>query len=252
MSDPTGTEFADHFSGHASLYATYRPRYPGTLYDWLASVAPGAELAWDVGTGNGQVAQGLVTRFARVIATDPSSKQLANAEPHARIKYIESKYASGASPGAVQLVTVGQAIHWFELEAFFSEVRQVLTPKGIVAAFAYAHSRVTPAIDAIVRRYHDVTLAGYWAPEHHLIHAGYKTLAMPIAEIAAPSFELCEEWSLAQYLGFLRTWSSTQKLLAAGGEGRVLALEAELTEAWGTVRTRQVMWPLVMRAGPLI
>lgn len=244
-------EFADHFSGYASAYAAFRPRYPSALYDWLASVAPGAELAWDVGTGNGQVAHGLVTRFARVLASDPSPQQLSHAPPHPRIRYLETKYASGLPDASVQLITVGQAIHWFELDAFFAESRRVLQPRGVVAAFAYAHSRVTPAIDALVRRYHDVTLAGYWAPEHHLIHAGYRTLAMPIAEIAAPSFELVEQWTLAQYTGFLRTWSSAQKLIAAGGEAHVLALESDLADAWGREPVRAVLWPLVLRAGPL-
>jgi len=243
--------FADLFSGHASAYAVYRPRYPAALYDWLVSVSPGAQLAWDVGTGNGQVAHSLVTRFARVVATDPSAQQLSHAVPHARIKYVETKYSSGLADGSAQLITVGQAIHWFELGEFFSEARRVLQPRGVVAAFAYAHSRVTPAVDALVRRYHDVTLDGYWAPEHHLIHAGYRTLAMPIDELAAPAFELCEQWSLAQYTGFLRTWSSVQKLIAAGGEARVVGFEEELAAAWGREPVRAVIWPLVLRAGSL-
>lgn len=243
--------FADHFSGHASQYAAYRPRYPAALYDWLSATAPGTQLAWDVGTGNGQVAHGLVTRFARVVATDPSAPQLAHAVPHARIKYLQTTYGSQLADGSAQLVSVGQALHWFDLAAFFNECRRVLQPGGVVAAFAYAHSRVTPAIDTLVRHYHDVTLNGYWAPEHHLIHAGYRTLPMPIAEITPPSFELCEQWTLAQYIGFLRTWSSAQKLIVAGGEARVLAFEADLSAAWGKEAVRPVIWPLVLRAGPL-
>lgn len=255
MTDPSANDskqaFADHFSGHASQYAAFRPHYPAALYDWLSTTAPGTQLAWDVGTGNGQVAHGLVTRFARVVATDPSAQQLSHATPHARIKYLQTTYDSQLADHSVQLVSVGQALHWFDLPAFFNECRRVLQPDGIVAAFAYAHSRVTPAIDALVRHYHDVTLNGYWAPEHHLIHAGYRTLTMPIVELTPPSFELCEQWTLAQYVGFLRTWSSAQKLIAAGGEARVLAFEAELAAAWGRETARPVIWPLVLRAGPL-
>ncbi len=251
MTDGAAAGFADHFSGHASAYAVYRPRYPAALFDWLGSIAPRAELAWDAGTGNGQVAQSLATRFARVLATDPSAEQLSHAVPHARIKFLQTTYATQLPDASVALITVGQALHWFALEEFFDEARRVLVPGGIVAAFAYAHSRVTPEIDRLVRHYHDVTLNGYWAPEHHLIHAGYRTLAMPIEERDAPAFELCETWSLAQYLGFLRTWSSTQKLLAAGGESRVLAFEAEVTEAWGREGQRAVIWPLILRAGAM-
>lgn len=251
MTEEARPGFADHFSGHASTYAEFRPHYPAALYDWLISIAPDAQLAWDVGTGNGQVAHGLVTRFARVLATDPSAQQLVHAAPHPRIQFRQTTYASGLADSSVQLVTVGQALHWFALEGFFAEARRVLQPGGVVAAFAYAHSRVTPEIDVLVRRYHDVTLEGYWAPEHHLIHAGYRTLPMPIDEIAAPSFELCEQWTLARYIGFLRSWSSAQRLIAAGGESRVVAFEAELTAAWGRTPVRAVIWPLVLRAGPL-
>lgn len=243
--------FADHFSGHASEYAAYRPHYPAALYDWLASAAPGTQLAWDVGTGNGQVAHGLVTRFARVVATDPSERQLEHAAPHARIRYACTAYDAPVPEGSVELVAVGQALHWFDLPAFFGEVGRVLHPRGFVAAFAYTHSRVTPEIDAVVRRYHDDTLGAYWAPEHHLIHAGYRTLELPIAEVAAPAFEIVERWTLAQYRGFLRTWSSVQRLIAAGGEEAVLAFEASLAEAWGRTAERAVVWPLVMRAGHL-
>jgi SAM-dependent methyltransferase len=248
VTEPT---FADHFSGHAAQYAAYRPRYPAGLFDWLASVAPGRELAWDVGTGSGQVAHGLVTRFARVVATDPSSKQIEQAAPHPRIRYDITTYSSGLLEQSAQLVAVGQAIHWFDLEPFFAEARRVLQPRGVVAAFAYAHSRVEPEVDRWVREYHDVTLAGYWAPEHLLIHGGYRTLAMPIDELAAPAFELVEQWTLARYLGFLRTWSSVQRLIADGGEAKVLAFEEGLRERWGAVKVRPVLWPLVMRAGTL-
>lgn len=251
MSKPAAT-FADHFSAHASSYAAYRPHYPAALYEWLTSVAPGTQLAWDVGTGNGQVAHGLVTRFARVVATDPSEKQIAHAAAHPRIKFERTTYDTSLTEGSVQLVTVGQALHWFDLEAFFAEVRRVLQPRGVVAAFAYTHSRVTPEIDLVVRHFHDVTVGPYWAPEHHLIHEGYRSFSMPINELATPAFEICERWSLEQYAGFLRTWSSTQRLIAAGGEAEVLAFERALAEAWGREETRPVLWPLIMRAGTLI
>lgn len=246
MSEPT---FADHFSGHAAAYAAYRPRYPAALYDWLASVSPGRELAWDVGTGNGQVAHGLVTRFARVVATDPSSAQIQQAAPHPRIRYGITTYSSGLAAASAQLVAVGQALHWFDLQPFFEEVRRVLPATGMFAAFAYAHSRIIPEVDAWVREYHDVTLGKYWAPEHLLIHAGYRSLELPIDEVSAPSFELVEQWTLEQYRGFLGTWSSVQKLIGAGGEATVGAFEAGLRERWGAAKVRPVIWPMVIRAG---
>jgi len=247
----SGRDFAHLFSGHAATYAAYRPKYPAGLYDWLAELAPGREQAWDVGTGNGQVAVGLAAHFARVTATDPSAEQLANAELHERISYRRTTYDSGLRDASVDLVTVGQALHWFALDDFFAEVRRVLAPGGVFAAFAYVHSTVTPELDRVTMHYHDVTCWDYWAPEHHIIREGYRTLELPIREVKAPAFEIRTEMTLEQYAGFFRTWSSTQRLLKAGGEAQVLEFERELARTWGGVRVRAVRWPMVLRVGAL-
>lgn len=250
MTGARGSGFEDHFSGHAALYAAHRPRYPAALFDWLARVAPGSGLAWDAGTGSGQVAHGLVTRFARVVATDASAEQVANAVPHPRIGYAVATYASGIPDGAAQLVTVGQAIHWFDLAPFAAEVRRVLAPGGVLAVFGYTHNRVTPAVDALVRHYHDVTLAAHWPAGRQTLLDGYPALALPFArELEAPAFEMREEWTVAQFLGYLRTWSAVQRLLAAGDAGPVAALEGAVRDAWGDDPVRPVTWPMVLRAG---
>lgn len=241
--------FSDHFSAHAAEYAAFRPKYPVALFHWLAMVAPGTQQAWDAGTGNGQVALGLVTRFARVVATDASAEQVANATRHPRVTYAVTSYESGIADGTAQLVTVGQAIHWFDLGAFMREVCRVLQPGGVLAAFAYGHSRVSPEVDEIVRHHHDVTLGRYWPPEHRLIHDGYRSLALPIDELLPPPLEIREDWSLQQYIGFLRTWSATQRFLRDNGPEAIALFEAGLRDRWGSAETRPVCWPLVIRAG---
>ncbi len=251
MTERSTRAFHDHFSAHAGTYATFRPRYPIALFHWLAMVAPGTALAWDAGTGNGQVATGLITRFAQVVATDASAEQIANAETHARITYRVAQYESGIAADAAQLVTVGQALHWFDIDAFCREARRVLQPRGVLAVFAYLHSQVTPEIDLLVRHHHDVTLGHHWPVEHHLIHEEYRGIALPIDELVAPPFELREDWTLAQYRGFLRSWSATQRLIKARGEEPILAFERELEAAWGPASRRPVTWPLFMRAGEI-
>lgn len=251
MTDRVGRDFADHFSSHAATYRAFRPRYPAALFHWLAVTAPGTALAWDAGTGNGQVATGLVQRFARVVATDASAEQVARADLHPRIEYRVAQYESGLADGAAQLVTVGQALHWFDADAFSREVRRVLQPRGVLAAFAYQHSRISADVDLLVRHHHDVTLGHYWPKEHHLIHDEYRSIALPIDELVAPPFELQEDWSLEQYTGFLRSWSATQRLIAARGEEPVRQFEEELRRAWGPLPRRAVTWPLFIRAGEI-
>src|SRR6266566_3978511 len=102
--------FRDHFSGHAAEYREFRPAYPPELFIYLASIAPGRQLAWDCGTGNGQAAVGLASVFDRVIATDASENQIANAEQHVRVEYrFAPAENSGIESETIDTIMVAQA-----------------------------------------------------------------------------------------------------------------------------------------------
>ena len=140
--------FKDHFSKQAADYANFRPRYPRELFEYLGSVAPSRALAWDCATGNGQAAVELAEVFDRVIATDASEKQIANAEPQDRVEYrIASAEESGLESDTIDLIMVAQALHWFDLPRFYEEVPRVLKSNGVFAASAYKFFHITPEID---------------------------------------------------------------------------------------------------------
>ena len=142
-------QFKDYFSNHAIAYAQFRPRYPRALFSYLAEVAPARETAWDCATGNGQTAHALTEHFAHVIATDGSQEQLNQATPHERITYRRATAEdSGLDAASSDLVTVSQALHWFDFDAFYREARRVLRPSGVWAVWSYDLLRVTPEIDA--------------------------------------------------------------------------------------------------------
>ncbi|HEY0180035.1 MAG TPA: class I SAM-dependent methyltransferase [Dokdonella sp.] len=241
--------FNDHFSAHAAAYHEARPTYPDALFDWLAAQTPARVLAWDAGCGNGQAAVALAARFARVVATDPSANQVANAEPRANVGYrVEPAEQSSLEHAGADLVTVAQALHWFDLDAFYAEVRRVLKPRGVVAAWTYSDCHVAPAIDALKDRVY-VDLAGpYWPPERALVEAGYRTLAFPFDEIAAPAFAMRASWSAAQFLAYLRSWSAVQRCLKATGADPVAEIEPALRAAWGA-GAREVRWDFHLRCG---
>jgi methylase of polypeptide subunit release factors len=67
-------KFKNYFSDDSKEYSKYRPSYPGALFEFLSSVTPGHDLAWDCATGSGQAALGLVKYFNQVIATDASEQ----------------------------------------------------------------------------------------------------------------------------------------------------------------------------------
>jgi SAM-dependent methyltransferase len=247
--------FKDHFSGHATIYREARPTYPLQLFDWLARRAPDRDLVWDVGCGNGQASVALAEHFARVIGTDPSANQIASAERRANIDYrVEPAEHSSLAAASASLVTVAQALHWFDFDAFYAEVRRVLKPGGVFAAWTYASCNTgETAVDALIDRlYGDDYTGPYWPPERAYVDAAYRTLPFPFAEIAVPEFPMVMHWNIDQLLAYLRSWSAAQRYLKAKGVDPVGLVENELRKAWGDpARERNVTWKFYLRAGKM-
>jgi SAM-dependent methyltransferase len=243
--------FKDHFSRQAAEYAKFRPRYPAEMFQYLAGIAPERKLAWDCATGNGQAAVALAAVFERVIATDASEKQIANAEPHERVEYrVAPGENSEIETGTIDMVVVAQALHWFDLGGFYAEAKRVLRPRGILAASAYRFFHITPAIDVVINhRYHDEVVGPFWPPERALVQR-FEELPFPFPEIKTPPFEMTAQWTLDQLIGYLRTWSATQRYITANKRDPLEDIGGELRSAWGTVKeTRRVVWPLTLRVG---
>jgi SAM-dependent methyltransferase len=243
------TKFKDHFSGHAADYAKFRPDYPTELFDYLASVSPQRELAWDCATGNGQAAVGLATHFGNVIATDASARQIESARPHSRISYrVAPAEASGINSELVDLVLVAQALHWFDLNRFFMEARRVLKENGKLAVSNYLHVRISPEIDALVSRFYLETTGPFWPPERHLVETNFEGIQFPFPELGSRQFEMRHQWHLGQLAGYLGTWSATKGFIAARGFDPVDSLVEELRAAWGNPELpRQATWSLQLR-----
>jgi SAM-dependent methyltransferase len=168
------------------------------------------------------------------------------------VKYAVGRYETGLEAGSVGLVTVAQALHWLELDAFLAEARRVLVPNGLLAAWCYSNCRVMPAIDEIFDHFYSVTIGSYWPLERKHVEDGYRSIALPIDEYAVPPFEILEDWTLGQFLGYIRTWSGVSKFIEARGEEQVLEFEANIALAWGNPKVqRRVIWPLHFRVGEL-
>ena len=243
--------FKDNFSAQASAYAKFRPTYPDSLFDYIASLCPKRETAWDCGTGNGQCAVSLAKYFNTVIATDPSEKQLANAAPNPRIEYrLGSSEESDLNGDSCDLVTVAQALHWFQLDKFWAVVRRVLHRNGIIAVWCYELMETTPRIEAIIDRFYRQIVGPYWDFERKLVETGYRTIDFPFDELEPPSFEMSTPWSLAHLKGYLQSWSATQKYMAVNDKNPIELIEADLNAAWGDPESiRLVKWPLSVRVG---
>lgn len=244
-------QFKDHFSAHAGLYRDARPLPPADWFDWLAGQAPDRALAWDAGCGNGQASLGLAAHFERVIATDPSATQVAQAMPHRAIEYrVEPAERSSLPDASASLVCVSQALHWFDLEAFYAEVRRIARPGALVAISAYGNCSVDRAVDAVEQELYADTLGGDWPPERALVDSGYRELPFPFAAVGTPSFAMQQAWDLGRFLAYLRSWSASQRHLRRTGTDAVEAAAPALARAWGEpARVRTVRWPFFTRVG---
>jgi SAM-dependent methyltransferase len=243
--------FEDHFSNHSQQYAQHRPQYPDEIYAYLASIAPGHSLAWDCGTGNGQAAIGLANYFDNVHATDASAEQIRLAYPHDKVDYlVEPAEHVSLNTSSADLVTVAVAIHWFNFDGFYSEVKRVLKPDGILAAWTYNLPMISAEIDPLINRYYFEILNGYWPERIHYLEEGYKTIPFPFEEIIPPPFVMEIHWNLIHFSGFLNSWSATQRYKAQKGQHPLDMIWSELRAAWGDENeARLIRWPLHFRIG---
>jgi SAM-dependent methyltransferase len=241
-----------HFEQSPADYKRHRPTYPAALFRHLASLAPAHDVAWDCGTGNGQAALALAGTFRRVIASDASARQLAEATPHARVAYrVAPAEASGLDRDSVDLVTVAQALHWFDLARFYPEVERVVRPGGVLAAWCYTLVRVTPDVDRVIERFYGDVVGPYWPKQRAHVESAYRDLPFPFPPLPSPpALAMALEWRLDDLLGYVRTWSPVKIFAAERRYDPVRDLAPRLEAAWGRRETRRtVRWPLHFRIG---
>jgi hypothetical protein len=243
--------FLDLFSEQASTYAAARPGYPDELFAYIASLAPDRRLAWDCATGNGQAARDLGRYFDRVIATDASAEQIANAAGAPNVEYrVAPAEASGLPNHSIDAVTVAQALHWLDHDPFYAEVRRVTVPGAVVAAWCYGACRVTPDIDALMAEFQEGIVGPYWHPGRRWVDEGYRTIPFPFEEVRPPSFELRVRWSLRQLQEYISSWSAVASYRRERGEDPVAPLLERIVKFWGlSDGLRDVTWPLGLRVG---
>jgi SAM-dependent methyltransferase len=242
---------ADHFSRQAIDYAKFRPGYPAALFDWLAAHAPGRDLVWDVGCGSGQAAVPLAARFKQVVASDLSAAQIAQTTPHPQVEYrVAPCDASGLPDRCCDLVTVAQAIHWFDFDAFFAEATRVLKPGGLIAAWTYQLLRGEPEINAVIEKFYAEVLTPWWPPQRRWVELGYAGMPFPFAVLPAPNFDIRLSWTLDDLVKYVGTWSAVQHCLAETGIDPTCDLMERLKPHWGDpAMNREIVWPITLLAG---
>ena len=243
--------FKDNFSRQSDLYLKYRPSYPAELFEYLSSLTKEHELAWDCGTGNGQSAISLTKFYKTIYATDPSEQQIKNAFKHDKIIYkVEKAEDVGLNNNSVDLITIAQALHWFQFDKFYAEAKRVLKKNGIIAAWAYNLPVITPEIDKIVYDFHEDVLGEFWLYENRLIDKKYSTIPFPFQELSPPAFRIQKDLLLNELVGLIKSWSALQRYIDKYGKNPVDELENGLQKCWGNSEDKkEATWKLILRVG---
>lgn len=245
-------DFKDYFSTQSKDYARYRPHYPSELFEYLASTTSQTDTAWDCATGNGQVAVGLTPYFQHIYATDASPQQVSQAFSHTAIQYsVATAEASGLPDQSIDLITVGQALHWFNLDAFYAEVRRVLKPQGAIAVWCYDYFELPQASDDLLQaiaNFHDA-IEPFWPPERDIVLQGYRTLPFPFQEQPTPQLYMTADWNAEQLMGYLCTWSSVQRFIAQNGATAIAPWVDTIITNAAPSQPFQVQWRIHLRVG---
>lgn len=243
-------QFKDNFSRLSEVYVKYRPTAPAELFDYLRSLTTEHGLALDCGTGNGQAAVQLAAHYAKVVATDPSAEQIRLAAQHERVHYLVERAENAVlDESSADLVTVSQALHWFDFEPFFAEVKRVLKPGGVFAVWAYPLPVITPELDAKIRYFHETVVGEFWQYENRMIDKAYANIPFPFPLIDTPTFSIRKQFTFDELIGLLYTWSAVLKYREHHGSDPVAAIEPELRQLWGDIRQREITWPVILKAG---
>jgi ubiquinone/menaquinone biosynthesis C-methylase UbiE len=239
----------DNFSKQADTYAKYRPSYPRELFDFILGHISKKENAWDCATGNGQSAKVLAKYFENVFATDISQKQIDNAEQTSNIHYsVQPAEKTIFDDNTFDLITVSQALHWFQFDKFYTEVKRTARHNSWLAVWMYSLLRITKEIDAIIETYHFKTLEKYWDNERKYVDTNYATIPFPFAEIKTLVFSIEYNWSLNELEGYFNTWSALQKFIAANNYNPVPGLVEQIRPYWKSERM-SIVFPLHLRMG---
>lgn len=238
----------DYFSQHASIYAAFRPLYPKALYDFVFSKLTNFDAAWDCATGNGQVAGELCKHFKIVEATDISQQQLDNAVQAKNIRYsISPAEKTGFVDASFDLITVAQALHWFDTDKFFAEAKRIGKPGGKVALWGYSILTVNKEIDALFYYYYETVVGRYWDEARKRVEEEYASIHFPFEKILTERFELRTEWDRNQFLGYLRSWSATQKFIKAEGSDPLIAFAEQLKKVWVGEDKKTIIFPIFLK-----
>ena len=238
----------DLFSQNSQLYKQARPGYPLSVIHEILKHTPEHSFAWDCGAGSGQFTQLLVPYFEQIVATDLSESQLQSAPYFENVSYqIQIAEQTIFANQSFDLISVAQAIHWFDFEKFYAEVRRTLKVNGLLAVVGYGLLEIQDQqVNTMIQALYYEKLAGCWDAERRYIDEAYQTIPFDFDEITVPKFSMTYQWTAAQLLKYLSTWSAIKNYQDQYAEHALLDLAEYLQDL---EQKFEITFPVFLRLG---
>lgn len=156
--------FQPRFGHAADEFERYRPDYPVELFEHILAAVPAhrRERAIDLGAGTGKSTRALLPHFREVIAIEPDSGMAAKLKEEVPgiITFDVTAEDFSQPPSTADLVTLGNALHWMDVQRVFFNAHSWLHSGGIFAVYDRPLPETVPAIDDIVL----AEMRGPWKP----------------------------------------------------------------------------------------
>ncbi|CAK7274417.1 hypothetical protein SEPCBS57363_006153 [Sporothrix epigloea] len=197
------TTFSTYNAAQGKHYALARPDYHPSVYGYIVEThtSTGGQLDTlvDLGCGPGNCARSLAPHFAHVLGIDPAPGMIATA------KELGGKTASGTpiqygqgsastfgkegdlliEDGTVDLIAVGNAAHWFDMQTFWQRSASILRSGGSVAIWTTGELRVHPesrcceAVQAAMDTFFERDIEPYMNEGNRVVRNKYLDLLLP-------------------------------------------------------------------------
>ncbi|MEL7145945.1 MAG: class I SAM-dependent methyltransferase, partial [Bacteroidota bacterium] len=145
------------------------------------------------------------------------------------------------------LITVAQAVHWFDFEKFYAEVDRTAKPGAILSLIGYGQLQVNPAVNRVMEGFYWDMFNKYFTANRQLVEKRYETIPFPYHEVETPDFSIDLKWTLSDLHGYLRTWSPVVKYMTEYRQDPTTEVISQLDSLWGA--QQDVSFPVFLRVG---